>query len=498
MSIPQPTLLLANELLNRAHRPPGLRQFSAANAISGAHYSEATGWHVYTHLQWPARISAAETDKDAKAYLQLLQVYTTLAVRAGSSAGLQLLEVQGKRLHLFLPAPTATAEDLERILIFGRVLQRLIDQYIRPQVDATRMSFTVATDHGPAILLLSTLEDESESLVSLGHAANAPAKKLNRGVTSGHLAFDRNVYDPHSQNAHWEEINLEIADDSQLQRKTEAYLANSRTNLDQALIENREAQLKTFSADFLPRPQQTVQDPLTYQGFMFRADLDGFSARVSKAMAGSPADKLQLVVEFTEIMQYPSQFKDSLEGKARVLPFPWAGDCANLLLVPDNYEFARTFLPNLAASEWHALRNQTNRAQRPWSAYLAQNRWVVGLAGGDNGEADHGRVLVGRVVAYQRTYLVGGGWGWGRSDDAVQADGVSAEDTVITKEDHQGLNSSHQAAYRPLNSLFHRATHDALVKVKSRTVEALAASKPFHIQTKAAVVSMPAPRPYAQ
>ena len=123
---------------------------------------------------------------------------------------------------------------------------------------------------------------------------------------------------------------------------------------------------------------------------------------------------------------------------------------------------------------------------------------MVGLAGGDNGEADHGRVLVGRVVAYQRTYLVGGGWGWGRSDDAVQAEGVSAEDTVITKEDHQGLNSTYQAAFRPLNSLFHRATHEALVKGNSRAIEALASSKPFTIQTKTAAVTMPAPRPYAQ
>ena len=498
LSTKNPTLLLANELLNRAQRPSDLREFSAANAIAGPHYAEATGWHIYTHLGWPVRISAAEIDKDAQAYLGLLQVYATLAERAGRSSGLHILEVQGKRLHLFLDAAHPLPDDLQRIVVFGRVLQRLIDQYIRPQVDSSRLAFTVATDHGAAILVLSTNEDQSESLVSLGHAANTPAKKLNRGVTAGHLAFDKNVFNPGATGAIWEEINLEVADNASLKSKTELALANSRTDLDAALIENREAQLKTFAASFIPQPQRSVQDPLVYQGFMFRADLDGFSERVRKAMAGTAQDKLRLVMEFTEIMQFPSEFKDRLEGKARVLPFPWAGDCANLLLVPDDYDFARTFLPNLAATEWHAQRNQTNRARQPWSTYLAQNRWVVGVAGGDNGDSDHGRVLVGRVIANQRTYLVGGGWGWGRSDDAVQAEGVKAEETVITREDHQGLSVHHQAAYRPLDSRFHHASLDALNKSKDRAIKARGASKPFHIRTPVAAVTMPSPRPYAR
>jgi hypothetical protein len=497
MSSQYPTLLLANELLNRAQRPSDLREFSAANAIAGPHYAEASGWHVYTHLAWPVRISAAETDKDAKAYLGHLQTYATLAERAASSSGLRILEVQGKRLHLFLETSRPLQGDLEQIVIFSRVLQRLIDQYIRPQVDSSRLAFTVATDHGAAILVLSVLEDQSESLVSLGHAANTPAKRLNRGVTAGHLAFDKNVFNPQRTTASWEEIGLEVAENAQLKSQTELALANSKSNLDDTLIENRAAQMRTFAASFLPRPQQGVQDPLVYQGFMLRADLDGFSARVKKAMEGSPQDKLRLVMEFTEIMQFPSEFKDRLSGKAQVLPFPWAGDCANLLLVPDDYDFARTFLPNLAATEWHDQRNGTNRQRQPWSMYLAQNRWVVGVAGGDNGDSDHGRVLVGRVFANHRSYLVGGGWGWGRSDDAVQAEGVTAEETVITLEDYRGLGAHHQSAYRPLNSLFHRASLEALVKAKGKAIDALAHSKPFHIRTPVAAVAMPSPRPYA-
>jgi hypothetical protein len=497
MNIPSPTLLLPNEILNRSRKPLGLREFSAANAITGAHYAEASGWHTYTHLAWPSRISGAETEKDAREFLELLQIYTTLAERAGNSSGLQILEVQGKRLHLFMEAARALADDLNRIVTFGQVMLRLIDLYIRPRVDASRLAFTLAADHGPAILVLSTQQDQSESLVSLGHAANAPAKKLNRGVTASHLAFDRNVFNPAATTESWQEVSLEVADSAQRQR-AEMALANSRDGLEDYLIENRKTQLEAFSAEFLPRPQQTVKDPVVYQGFMFRADLDGFSARVAKAMAGSPADKLHLVMEFTQIMQYPAQFKDRLDGKARVLPFPWAGDCANLLLVPQDYDFARSFLPSLAALEWHGQGQENTRERQPWTTYLRQNRWVVGLAGGDNDDSDHGRLLVGRVVAYRRTYLVGGGWGWGQSDDAVQADGVTAEDSVITREDYQGLSSANQAAYRPLNSRFYRASREALIKVKSRTVESLAAHKPFHIRTPAMAVTMPAPRPYAR
>lgn len=497
MSIPKPTLLLWNELLKRSRHQPDFQTFSAQRGITGPHFSEASGWHIYTDLHLPVRISAADSQKDAKIHLELLQTYATLAERAGTEAGIEILEVQGKRLHLFLEALRAIPDDLARILAFGRVLQLLIDIHIRPQVDASRLGFAMAADHGPAIMLLSTLQDQSESLVSLGHAANAPAKKLNRGVPSGHLAFDKNVYDPKSQKADWQTINLEAIGRDHLRQQTELLLAKARTGLERSLVESRAAQLKTFAAEFLPSPARTVQDPLAYQGFMLRADLDGFAARVSRAMAGTNEDKMRLVMEFTAIMQFPAEFKDRLEGKARVLPFPWAGDCANMLLVPEDYEFARTFLPNLAASEWHAQGSLKNRASQPWTDVLAENRWVVGIAGGDNGDADHGYMLVGRVIAYGRGYLVGGGWGWGRSDDAVQAEGTSAEDTVITREDYQGLESSHRAAYRPLGTLFNITSHRTQMKQRNRTLEALAMAQPFTVQTKAAVVTAPAPRPYA-
>jgi hypothetical protein len=390
-------------------------------------------------------------------------------------------------MYRLLETSIPEEEQVLRIQAFSYEMLQNIDERIRPHVKSDKLAFRVTADHGPAIMVLSAYSDESDSLVSLGDAANYPAKRLSQidsrilSVNTGALSISRN--------RKWEDFYID-------QLASIVKVAANREDLGYFINEALANQNRIMAASFIPKPTNGVQDPLLYRGYVLRADLDGFTARVKKAMSGTDEDKQQLANEFTIIMQYPSQFKDKIHRHAQVMLFPWAGDCANMLLVPSNYGLARTYLPNRAGIDWHDLRaTSTSNGQR-WSDILSDTQWVAGIAGGDDNNSNHGFTLVGRVIAYSRQYLVGGGWGWGRSQDAIQADLFKPEDTVIHIEDYRGLSSQYQKAYSP-EGIYYKASLAKLKSCEGKITEMLAEHKPHSIHTNGKTVQAPAPRPYA-
>jgi hypothetical protein len=204
-----------------------------------------------------------------------------------------------------------------------------------------------------------------------------------------------------------------------------------------------------------------------------------------------------LVKEFQTIMNYPTAFKDTLPEGVSVLMFPWAGDCANLLLECDDYELERTYLPNRAAINWHDQGRGLGGNGTNWRRLLGDSKWLVAIAGGDDDESEHGFILTGNIVADGRTFHVGAGWPWGRSLDAEQSAGTIPEDTVIQNEDHSALDASLQVPYsdHPEHpSLFKIAPFSKLVRAQARHEEAGKISMPAAVPGTSIKVS--APRPY--
>lgn len=176
-------------------------------------FSDTHGFHVYSDLDLRLVIAAAEDAKTAYTNLQILRAYATAAEAIGRSSGLRVLEVQGQRLHLFRES-NAPRRDAQEVIVGCKMFHHLATAKIREIKQDLPFTIRMAADYGRAILLRSVGEDISESIVSLGNAANRPAKKLARdvtqaGVPAAHLAFNERAFDGDpSASPMWTLINL--------------------------------------------------------------------------------------------------------------------------------------------------------------------------------------------------------------------------------------------------------------------------------------------------
>lgn len=461
-------------------------------------FSDTRGFHLYSDLDLQLVIAAAEDGDAAFINLQALQAYASAAEAVGRAAQLRILEVQGRRIHLFRES-SAPARDGQQVLDACKILHDLASVKIREIRGNLPFTIRMAVDYGRAILLRSVGDDISESLVSLGNAANQPAKKLARdvmrsGVPAGHVAFNETAFaGDDSASPVWRLVNL-------------AQAIPARKSIIQPIEEAANAKygeialsaMKTLAQQFEPNPRNPVHIPHRRHGFMFRADLDQFSPRVAAAMSNGDAAVQTLVKEFQGIMKFPLAFKDTLPDGVSVLMFPWAGDCANLFLECHDYSLERSYLPNRAAVNWHDQGRGLGGNGTDWRQLLGDSKWLVAIAGGDDDDAGHGFILTGNVVADGRTFHVGAGWPWGRSLDAEQSSGTNPEDTVIQNEDYSALDTSLQAAYseHPEHpSLFKIAPFSKLVRAQAKHEDAGKVSMPAVVPGTRVKVS--APRPYA-
>ena len=197
-------------------------------------------------------------------------------------AGVEHLEIQGKRSHFILPCKMNDEPSMRRLLAFSSALARVIEAEVRPLAGDDWIGFAMSADHGRAILVSSRPFDASDSLISLGPAANAPAKKLNRpvndgGVPDGWLAVNMACHgrpsDPEAR-PWWKEFNLaeplaNLRED--VDRLTEQMLAAVHQDV---LLFNvgaggrgrRTVHLAANSAEFVDVSAATFKDPRKLAG----------------------------------------------------------------------------------------------------------------------------------------------------------------------------------------------------------------------------------------
>lgn len=457
-------------------------------------YADTVGVHFYSQLDTLLELSAAEGENNASTLLRMLQEYATAAQAAGDAAGFLIFEVQGQRLHLFREGQLS-AQQAENIVVeFARTFHRLAEQKIAATAPRQAFHLRIAADHGRAVVIRSMGTDQSESVVSLGVPANRPAKLLaknvnNGGVPAGHLALNIASF-AHPEEELWKYYDLAPSSEP-----------SKKSSLEEAALHNfskiaASRQIALSARDYATNPANPVQVPIRRQGFMLRADLDGFSKRVKVAMSSGEQAVVKMVLEFSELMKYPAYYKERLPVGVSVLLFPWAGDCANIFLVCEDYSFQRTSLPNRAAIEWHEMTPNGNDTSRPnWQNLMADSRWLVAMAGGENHGSDHGYIMTGNVVASDRLFHIGAGWGWGRSLDAEQSLGTKPDQTIIQIEDYSGLDSTLRSAYHdhPNNpTLFKVADLQTLLKT-AREHRAAAAKSVGTLVPRTSIVT-PIPR----
>lgn len=479
--------------LNQARKQTALLE--KRTTIEPTHEVTSTlGFHLYVDITLNLALSAAEEDAAAQKYLDILQEYAAIASRAVDVTRARLLEVQGERLHFLVEANgTADSAAAKQLLTLAYSVVNVAYERLEPMAGSHWAGCKAAAFFGPALVLLS--EVGGGSVVSLGRAANEPAKRLSMvdGVTAAHLAVPANMlpsYFGSEASTQWMEINLRTPSEGLLR-----FVENEKraSMADQAFYRGiAKAKLASANADFFTSLSSNKRlTPVKVQGFCLKADLDGFSKQVEEAFSKGQPGLIALVNRFREILRLPEEFAKSIN--ARTIILPWAGDCATVLVLPnvgESFSFARSRLPATAALTWHELPAKT----RQFSQSMGASKWTLGLAAGDDKEGNEGRMLFVELSAQGHFYRVAAGWSVRRADDGYQAPGLRGDDTVITDRDHIHLTETNKRAFNELTSRFRRATLPALQKARD---EAVSNATPHIVTSSSLGLGLPAPRPYA-
>lgn len=498
-----PKQIPLNELIASSKHETLLKAL-AAEPVS-VNYAHSVGFHIYGDLRLKLHLAAAEDDGNASRYLDLLQDYAEIADACAKQVGAELLEVQGERVHLLLPSKELfpTPDSLRRLLGFSVSFTQTVYGSLQSKAGDDWDGFSMAADFGPAIILIA--DYGGGSVVSLGPAANLPAKRLGSvpGVPAGHCSIRRDVI-KHLFNvpgrSEWVDINVLEPDQTTLAFSHRELTEGMLTLAKAVLAKSQSGRLVALASSslFADVNTSTIDDPVRVQGMSVRADLDGFTKDVQNAFAGGPTAITALISRFRTIMEYPRQFAGAL--KRPMIELPWAGDCANVILLPrqdECYADITTHLPVTAAVAWHGQQTKPDLKQVPWNRAMGKTRWAVGIAGGDDDEGANGVLLVANVYTSDRRFRVVAGWGAKRSNDAYQADGVKADDTVLPITDYQELDSIYQQPFSQLDSRFMVASYEKLNQATANQVAELAKSKPAKVPVVANIY-VPAPKPYWQ
>lgn len=456
-------------------------------------FSQVIGYHIYADLYLNLDLAAAQDSSDAMKFLNLLEDFTVISDRCASLVGARVLEVQGGRNHFLLPSNDPVSV-LPKLLQFSSALTRTVYDELKPKAGNDWQGFSMAADHGPAILIPSPYG--GGSLVSLGNAANQPAKKLGRGVDSGHLAIPLRIgksLPGAKPSGDWSliDVNKPLAT---TQDYFDDQLTESMRNVARGILENRS---RRGPRDFVNNTFTGISfstTPLRTRGMCMRADVDGFTPTVESAIKNGKG--AQLVQQFTELMQYPIEFTEKL-GRRHV-ELPWAGDCCTMLIQPgsgETVERMRATLPVEAGRLWHGLAHENGKSER-WRSSLSGAKWALGLACGDAAEGGNGHAIVSEFPAAGRTFRVLVGWCARRAKDAQETSGICGDDTAIPIVDYQNLESVFKPLFKLASSLYRSASYNQLRQAGNSAAHSLRVSAPQQIVGVSA--ALPAPRPYGR
>lgn len=493
--------------LNKLVESLGRQYVTPISQPAGITHAWEQGFHVYGQLSLTLPLAASEDTQSAVRYLRIIQAYAAIADKCAQVAGGVLLEVQGEVIHALLPGELSK-DAVDSVIAFSIALGQIVYAEIEPLAGDAWKSYVMATDHGHAVLI-GNGNGSSDSIVSLGPAANSPAKQLPI-TEAGHLSIKTEVLALVCPNVDcrktWEQFDFRnplYMPRSGGMSQSQKYLLNESIMRAEAkrIMENRasmQPQIRVLTEqDITGEIENDVNSPFKTQGFYMRADLDGFTADVAKAFEeSSETAVIEIVKRFSAFMAFADAFAKSLNR--RVLRLPWAGDCCNMILLPRSgitYSRERSYVPAVEAARWHDLTAQADADGRKWRDVLMESEWAVSIAGGDKEEeGSDGYLLVANIETSGRKFKIASGWGAGRSHDALETEGVHGRDTVIHKVDYEALSGNYRQHFKPLNSLFYKAGDLSMGKIKNEAVKAERQTGPAIIVGSDIV--LPPPKPH--
>ena len=336
-------------------------------------YHPARGWHFYSMLKVRMDRQTGESSRDEARLISMYRNYTRAAVTVARnySKTCAVLEHQGNVIHFYFPD---TAEDeYSLIQTFAGELAALVDEFVIGYYDNDVLQFHMGAMYGRSVIIHSVSPEHAEwsnSTVSLGMAANEPAKQISESSekTSRPLWWKRsfdsrwNIFDASSKDVGTRNARLGRFGRLGALRDFNRVVAAA----------DRMPTVSCRAVESNPQEQTKVSSRI---GYFFRADMDGFTRRVEEAFK---AGKVGLLVQqFIAYMDSANKWVVATE--LGVVVHPWAGDCYNALILPSMGEQWRGGTASMASYPRTIVLSWQKAIANSWRSV----KWVYALSFGE-------------------------------------------------------------------------------------------------------------------
>jgi len=402
-------------------------------------YAFIPGWHFYAYLDIPSYQEECGDAEGERAIAQLYHAYTRAADRVATvfNDHAELLEHQGSLLHFHLQFD---AQAIARVEAFGHLLATFVADDVMSH-SHSQLRFSMAAEWGTCCILRvpSVLqEDSSYSRVSLGPCANNPAKKLlgTDDVASWKLAYRSTETSP------WIYVDCKADDVSRnLIRNAEPVKHESFANCESV---HTYAQDKVDPVEDIP-----YHSAERIPGYVFRADLDGFTRKVHDAFAkGDEAAASSMAEAFISFMEEVSEWQLRSRDAVRFITCPWAGDCCTMVvgMVDKNGNYDMAEAKKQISTYPIKLVGQWNADLASFHQMDGLGAWTFSMALG------YTRVFTEDVDGTPYGLTVG--WPSSVSHTGVNAAGTDKDDLIMHKDDVSQMVPLAQMGFRPLSAKF--------------------------------------------
>lgn len=429
---------------------------------------EGIGWHLYADLRihswYVCDSDSAKRIQTMKALVKLGQVSLALAQKYGG----QLLEHQGQRTHLWIPL-TPSEEDRSFIRSALSELDFLVRKHVAPLIPSGWKSYASSADYGPTIFVRSADISGGDSIVSLSVAANRPAKVLFK-LNDGDIWVDGKVYSA--------------------QQEQRSFDTEKRATANPEIVQANFSQRDAFAGqglDKYARVHESTQGVEPSFGFVFRADMDGFSALVQGAFQSRSALE-QLVSAFLATTRSVYNYAHSTPTAAFV-QLPWAGDCCTLVAIEEDH--AKYQASRVSKTVEIPIEFEDQLGSKVLQKNFHNVGWAYSVAGGDAHGNQLGNLLIANITLGHRTFLVAAGKGVRRSLDAETQIHIDKSEVSLFMEDKPHLKTQFKSEFNPGNSNFHLAKIPSL----QRIVQIINAGSAAIVTSTSS--SRPSPKPYS-
>jgi hypothetical protein len=415
------------------------------------------------YLRLTQDVERSETFADAKRQMEIMRSYIAVATQLTRDFEFaKILEVQGSTNHFFLRLDQNQSTEVEA---FAKRATLYFETAVLQKAGYDFRQFHQAADFGSSVILkLTSPEEASASLVSLGRCANAPAKKMGEskeGVTRPLWLSKRDNFG--RQNWTCVETkpdlgNVKVAESIKANQGTLQQIAES---VSFSRVQRRGViteKLATLSARSLG-DSATPEKPEIVEAFLCRADMDGFTSKVEDAFAHGGNKIAELVDQFLKVAKVVMSYKGNTDGRGLdvdVIDFPWAGDCVNFVVLRpsgESYKEAAKYLPLRVAKRWHELVGNS-RVNRELNADID---WAFCFAGG--------HVFIADVTSDDRKFRIVCGWPSGTSHDGVNCDGTRPKWTIAHRDNVMELADIKRKCFHELITEFQYATPEGITAI---------------------------------